>query len=185
MKSKRCTNCGEKDCTGYEDCTIQALTNEVKRLREELEKLHRLAPTGGTYNLHEGYELQLRHCRAELKRLHEENQALTLEVIRQNCTCDGCEWHNPSEQGAKAREAVAIQQREACAKWIEGPSPTISDRGNGSYVRKTPLVTDRRQKNEADKKAERTNVGKSGIRVAGARGVGRGKAGRSTRRPRR
>lgn len=185
MKAKRCANCGEKNCFGYEDCTIQALSNEVKQLRAELEKLHRLAPTGGTYSVHEGYELQLKHCRAELARLQKENQALTIEIIGQVCTCDGCEWHNPSEQGAKAREAIAIQQREACAKWIEGPTPTISDKGNGSYVRKTPLVTDRRPKNEDAEKAERTNVGKGGLRVPGARGGSRAKAGRSPRRPRR
>lgn len=76
--------------------------------------------------------------RAEVARLREDNHKLSMEVLHQTCTCDGCEWHNPSEQGAQMRRDVAAHQREADERVMS----SIYGEEAVTYLRATPLVTE-------------------------------------------
>lgn len=56
---------------GYQDAEDK-YKPEIEKLKAELEKLHRLVPSDGTYSANEGYELQLGHYKAEVARLKTE-----------------------------------------------------------------------------------------------------------------
>lgn len=85
----------------------------------------------------------LRQANAKLASQLSEAQA-ELEQLRSVKSLVAAAHATAMKMTAGVFRTVAEQQREACAKWIEGPSEcaTISDRGNGDYVRKTPLVTE-------------------------------------------
>jgi hypothetical protein len=44
------------------------------------------------------------------------------------------------EECARLCAAKAEEVREACARWMEGPEPTMMDRANGDSLRSTPLT---------------------------------------------